>query len=266
MSRFFQHDTATPPASWWSAEAAGRFLKPADAGEEEAMHAPSAEDMMADVIGHDLAAAAGPLLTHADLDEQTKQRFSDGLARMVSPETLQALASRQTERTRHQLCPAGLLFAPPRIGADDDLPEQAPDFEPLDPDIAPAPPELQPWETALLTAAVLNLAGHPERAQGALRGLDETQDVEPVFVERIRQEREAAALLLGEAKGDLTFGYHRILAAVLGRRELTCDQLVQAVETLDSKSPWRWASLRLALPILLDQAPDALARLMNEAA
>ncbi|MFQ5436788.1 MAG: hypothetical protein ACE5FD_18180 [Anaerolineae bacterium] len=123
MSRFFQHDTATPPASWWSAEAAGRFLKPADAGEEEAMHAPSAEDMMADVIGHDLAAAAGPLLTHADLDEQTKQRFSDGLARMVSPETLQALASRQTERTRHQLCPAGLLFAPPRIGADDDLPE-----------------------------------------------------------------------------------------------------------------------------------------------
>ena len=275
MSGFFEHRQATPPASWWSNHWSRR-LTSAEDWEAELSEQTQASGV-ADVTGHEPGDSARGLLTAASFSAEQRKRYATSLQQILDPVLLANLVRRRTLLAESGAGPAGLLFAPPRAPLPDSRgaepgqggagsnPSALSKPDPLEVKLRKAVPGLSTSEQLLLSAAIANLAGHPDQARGWLNELGGAAESErESLLSLIEREQEASCLLEGDSKSPLRYGYHRVLAMWLGWRPFEPDAAGAAISSMDWSSPWRWAALRLILPQLMAASPGLIEPLMDQ--
>lgn len=244
------------------------MLEGAEAGIEEQTFAGAAAAAAGpgpDVLGHDPAALIAPLLADSSLERALSERWAQCLTKMLSSSDTCTLLKRRDQASRSPNCPAGLLFAPPRPATDGDEEGDPLDWpRPITLALRAPGESVSEVEAALLEAAVANLCNRPAAAASGLATFADADSHDNGLVRsRVEREREAAAILAGDAAMPLRFGYHRILAGARNATPLNLIEVREAIESMAVSSTWRWAALRLVVSRLQSEAPDVLARLLD---
>lgn len=242
------------------------MLEGAEAGiEEQTFAGAAAAGPGPDVLGHDPAALIAPLVADSSLDRALSERWTQCLTQMLSAADTCTLLKRRDQASRSPNCPAGLLFAPPRPGTDGDEESDELDWpRPITLALRAPGESVSEVEAALLEAAVANLCNRPAAAASGLATLADAESRDDGLVrDRVDREREAAAILSGDAAVPLRFGYHRMLVGARNATPMDLADVREAIESMEVSSAWRWAALRLVVSRLQREAPDVLTRLLD---